>query len=233
MGRALFAVVALIACACGSDSDGADAGNRDALARPDSTPIVCDSETPTTLNLASAFEAGGSDNLNFAGVGSWVAQGGASGPPGEILYIEAYTELLAGSTTSSQDGFLAWRAECPACVFIGLDCPAYSIPFEGADPRAPSDCGSLFMLDAGQIVFNVLDTDPVIGTVAGQIDVLSGNRVRFVEVGRSGEPGTTGGFGERIPDGNCITVDSPIAFSGSWNNVPPPDAGILDAALAP
>jgi hypothetical protein len=219
-------LVALAAGCKGGDKSGGN-GITDAAPPADALLISCDEVTPVTLELGQAISAGGADDLYRVGRGAWVAHAGASGPPGDIFYLEAYRDLFSGMTVEVT-AFENWQIECAVCVFVGRGCPAFAIQVSGdGDPEAPVQCEALYMLDRGRVELGAIDTSPALGTLAGRVVPLGGeSEVRFVEVGRSGNPGTPGGLGERLAGGGCIGT-SAIDFSGAWDTTP--DAGIPDA----
>jgi hypothetical protein len=227
MRATALALLAALTGGC-KGSDGENGGGiTDAAPRADATQHACDEVVPVNLELGPAISAGGTDDLYRVGRGAWVAHPGATGPPGDILYLEAYRDLFSGMAVEVA-AFANWQIECKVCVFVGRGCPAFSIEVNGdGDPEAPVGCEALYMLDRGRVELAALDTSPALGTLAGQVAALDGDsEVRFVEVGRSGNPGTPGGFGERLAGGGCIGTGA-IDFSGAWDTTP--DAGAPDA----
>jgi hypothetical protein len=221
-------------CACGDDdasgTPDAFVGNvPDSAPQPDSSGDGC---TSATFTAGPAFTAGASSNFFGVGAGAWMAAGANAGPPGDILYVEAYADLLDGTTEVDVVQFENWYEECTACVFYGAGCATYDIPLtEGLPDTGPVHCDKLYMLERAHVSFASLDTTPSAGRLMGTVSPLSGDSsIRMTEVYKTGEPDTPTGYGQRNPTGGCLELDS-LAFNGSWGGPtidagPSPDASV-------
>ncbi len=191
----------------------------DATPVPDAAPLVCDLITFAGVTSQSA---GSSMNLLDVGPGAWVSNGAEGGPPGDMLYVEAYHDLVRGNAVTVDPIETWWN--CAACVFFTRQCPDYVVDV-GAEgnPVWPTDCGALFMLDQGVVMFDIFDTMPA-GTLAGTVAPLPGHTtVRLREVNKQADPSTPTGFGTLKEDGTCLEVPA-LAFNGTWTAPPPPPA---------
>lgn len=215
----LCAVVALAGCGGGgarpADANIGGGGPPDAASCP-----VIDFQPGKTISAGARFD------LYGLGHGAWAAEGQAMGPPGDMLYIEAYRNTFKGDLYS-QIGFHNWVLGCQVCVFVARGCKSYQVQQTGAgNPIAPTNCDSLYMMDHGSVSFDRFDTDPNGGRLEGTVKPLSGDdTVDFLQVGQSGNPWLPGGFGQLLPNSTCFQVSS-IRFSSAWGDAATPDGGI-------
>ncbi len=194
---------------------------------PDAAPVVC---SALTFTGAPALSASGSEDLFGTGAGAWTANGAVGTPPGDLLYVEAYRDLITGGDTVTQTEFQNWVAQCSACVFLARQCTTYTIEVGANGSPVHPTCDKLFMLDKGVVNFTTFNTAPgVAGRLAGTVMPLTGETtVRLVEVNREGAPMASSGFGSMIEGGDCLELPS-LAFDGSWTAPAPlPDAGVPD-----
>lgn len=221
----------MLLAACGDDDGGGGTPDARVGGFVDASVPVDAMQCPTGSFLPGAqITAGGSDNFFGVGAGAWVGVGASSGPPGQILYIEAYADLLGG-TSVDVTAFENWIEECSACVFYGTGCATYTIELESGEPTAgPAHCEKLYMLERGTVSFTSLDTTAASGSLTGTVMPLTGDsNVRLVEVFRTGEADTPTGYGQRDPNGACLDVPS-LSFDGTWGGATG-DAGVSDGGV--
>ncbi|MBW2277515.1 MAG: hypothetical protein JRF63_08490, partial [Deltaproteobacteria bacterium] len=211
-------------CGGGGDDDDdtvdafviADANMPDATPpTPDAPPANC--TTPAFI-AGDLLTAGAVANLYGVGPGAWAHRANDGIAPGEILYLEAYRDLITGDT-ETQTEFLDWYASCNACIFFGQECATYAVtldPESGLPPIPSTDCAKLFMLEKGTVTFSSLDTTPASGSLTGSVAPNTGESViTFVEIYATGDPSTATGYGNALPDGECLEFAS-LAFDGTW-----------------
>ncbi len=212
--------MALLLAACGGGSDQPDAAPPlpDAAPPPDvALPDAAMCSAPA-LAIDSPVTAGANADLYQTGPGAWLGASSAGAPPGDLLYVEAYDDLIDGDTVII-DGFENWAFECRFCLFLATGCPDFMLGVTDGQPDgAPDDCEALWMLDRATVTLSDLGVDPAAGRLAGEVTPISGEAaVRLVEVFATGDPQVSGGYGQKKPGAACLELPS-LAFDASWGD---------------
>jgi hypothetical protein len=205
--RAVVIVLLVMACQ-GEPKTGATA---DASPPPDAAPVLsCDRTDDVTLELGSYLGYGGVDDMWSLGPGAWFSQRSAQKPPGDILYLEAFADLIEGDEVRVAE-YQGWHRHCTACLILARECTSYGLVYSGQNPNPPLSCGHMYSLDRGVVSFTRLEAGSYDGAIEGTIAPLDGDpAVRLVEIAQDSEH-----FGDRIA-GDCVAI-APQSFSAAWS----------------